>query len=71
MIDIARERPIPLADLGKALHCRIPYTTVWHWWRVGVLNRETGERVTLETIQMPRGRSTTVEAYMRFVRNLG
>lgn len=57
---------VPLKKFAGQIGYR--YSTVWRWWRKGILNRVTGETVKLETFRYPVIRCTTREAYNAFVR---
>ncbi len=69
-INPVTEDVAPLADLGKRLGRRIPYHTVRGWVKIGRVNAWTRSRVHLESIGMPSGESTSVEAYWRFIKAL-
>jgi hypothetical protein len=69
-INLNKEVPVLLREFGKLLPERVPYYTLRRWWRAGCTNRETGANVKLETVRLPTGRATTMEAYNRFVANL-
>ena len=66
-IDPATELVIPLSELGKKIGMRIARSTVKEWINRGRKNCFTGQRVHLESIQMPGGEGTSVEAYHRFI----
>jgi hypothetical protein len=69
-INLNKEVPVLLREFGKLLPERVPYYTLRRWWRLGCTNRETGETFKLETVRLPTGRATSMEAYNRFVANL-
>jgi hypothetical protein len=70
MIDLAKEQPLPLRIFARRLRDPLDYDTVHKWWRRGLLNRDTGKRVKLETVRLSTGRCTSMEAYWRFIERL-
>ena len=71
MIDPFHDDLILLRDFAKRLPGDPSYQTVWSWAKHGrrALGDE-GELVFLETVKMPAGRSTTIEAYRTFIEKL-
>lgn len=69
-INLANERLISLRDFAGALPEGPTYQTVWGWATRG--RQRLGDRklVVLETVKLPCGRCTTLEAYYRFVQAL-
>jgi hypothetical protein len=66
MIDFRNERLILLRDFARHLPESPTYQTVWGWATRG-RRRADGELVYLETVRIPAGRCTTLEAYWRFL----
>ena len=64
---IWREKKVYLSDLAKEVEPRVTYSTAWQWWRLGRVNRHTGERVKLEAVRLSGGLATSFEAYERFL----
>jgi hypothetical protein len=69
-IDLNTEVPVPLSDFGKLLPTKVAYRTVFGWYDPGTMNQTTGQRICLETIMLPVGRCTSMEAYHRFIARL-
>lgn len=65
-----KEHPIPLAEIGRHLPGEPCYDTVWKWWKLGRVNRETGTVFYLETVDLTSGRCSSIEAYWRFIERL-
>jgi hypothetical protein len=63
-------KAVPLKDFGRQLSPRRAYQTVRGWCVVGKLNRQTGERIKLESVYLPFGLCTDVAAFGRFVDRL-
>lgn len=74
-IDVEEDELITLAEAAGSLPKRVGATTLYRWWKKGVLvataKPDGGEelrRVKLETIRVGgRGRYTTRDAFRRFV----
>lgn len=64
------EKPYRLTEIGKHLPDEPTYAQLWYWHERGLKNWATGEQIYLETIRLPRGQGTTVEAYWRFIEAL-
>lgn len=67
LIDPAVEVVYPLKDMKKLISSKPTYETLVGWAKRGILNHETKQMVKLETIKLPLGRGTSVEAYQRFL----
>lgn len=67
MIDLRREKPIPLLQLKRVAGVNRSKTTLFRWARSGAVSRVTGDRVRLETIYQGNARCTSIEAYWRFM----
>jgi hypothetical protein len=59
-----------LSDLCKLLPGKPKRETPYGWVERGLVNRFTGERVYLQTIDVTTGRATTPAAYRDFIRRL-
>lgn len=70
MANIDPTKAVPLKDFGRRLSPRRAYQTVRGWCLIGKLNRRTGERVKLESVYLPAGLCTDVDAFLRFVERL-
>lgn len=68
MIDIEKEKMIPLSDLANRLD--LSYNTVNRMVVNGVRAIASGEIVKLEVVKTSSGRKTSVEAYYRFIGKL-
>lgn len=68
MIDIATEDIFPFSQAHAKLN--LSPQTLRNYADKGVINVTSGERVYLETVQLPSGKATSVEAYHRFVKNI-
>jgi len=70
-----RERCYPLADIGRRLDDSVAaslpgkYQSYRYYARMGVRSRAR-RRVFLETVKLPVGECTSIEAVERFVRDL-
>ena len=71
MIDPRNDVLILLRDFAKKLPGEPTYQTVWSWAKYGrrKLGPE-GKIVYLETVKIPQGRCTTLNAYYEFISNL-
>jgi hypothetical protein len=69
-IDLRVEKPILLRVFARTLSEPRDYDTILKWWKRGLLNRDTGKRVRLETVRLSSGRYTTQQAYDRFIGEL-
>jgi len=59
---------ISLTELANALNkCN---ATALRWANIGTVNRHTGKRVRLETIDSTGGRRTSLRAYWRMIERL-
>lgn len=67
MIDVKKEKLIPLSDLARSLG--VSYNTVNRMVSTGRKNLQ-GEMVKLECLNTQSGRRTTIEAYYRFIGKL-
>ena len=70
MANIDPTKAVPLKDFGRQLSPRRSYHTIRGWCLDGKLNRRTGERVKLESVYLPAGLCTDVDAFLRFVERL-
>lgn len=68
-IDPTKELVISLRRLGMKLPERVSKTTVHRWVKVGI-TRSQKAPVKLESIRMPWGIGTSMEAYKRFIKRL-
>lgn len=66
----SNEEMFPLADLAKKIPGRPAPGTVKQWAKRGIFNTNTNQFVKLETIKLPRGRGSSMEAYHRFLKGL-
>lgn len=67
MIDVTKEKLMPLSDLARQLD--VSYNTVNRMILFGRKNLQ-GEIVKMECLNTPSGRRTTIEAYYRFIGKL-
>ena len=69
-IDVFKERVFLLSDLGKHLPYKPGYQTIWNWIYKGRLDVHGGERCFMDSIFLPNGLASSIEAYQRFVEGL-
>lgn len=67
MIHPLKEQVMPLRELGKHLPGKPRYSTLIDWCRQGRVNWNTRKRVKLEIINLPGGKASSLEAYLRFI----
>lgn len=74
MINPVEDQPVSLSQfarlMAKEFGTPVHQTTVRRWCEVGVVRKEDGQVVRLETIRMPWGLATSRGAYQRFIRDL-
>jgi hypothetical protein len=63
-------KAVPLRDFGRKLSPRRAYQTVRGWCVIGKLNPKTGQRIKLESVYLPAGRCTDMDAFLRFIERL-
>lgn len=62
-----KETVMPLSDLGKHLPGRPRYKTLLQWCQEGRINWNTRRKVKMELINLPSGKASSLEAYLRFI----
>lgn len=61
------EQVMPLRDLGRKLPGKPHYNTLLDWCTEGRVNWHTRRRVKMELINLPGGKASSLEAYLRFI----
>jgi len=69
-IDVLREKVVLLSDLKNHVPYKPGYNTVLVWAKVGKKNRRTRRIHRLQTVRLPNGLATSLEAYQRFIQEL-
>lgn len=67
--DVDATEIVLLSELAKRLHDGPAYSTLWRYYRYGVVS-ESGVTVKLETVRLTGGRGSSVEKYRTFVESL-
>lgn len=69
-IDLFKEKVVLLSELKHHVPYKPGYNTVLVWAKVGKKNRRTRRVHRLQTVRLPNGLATSVEAYQRFIQEL-
>lgn len=70
LINVLTERVFFLAEMREFIAGKPTAGTIHSWATFGRRNVYTGKTVRLETIRLPNGLCTSLEAYERFVKAL-
>lgn len=61
------EQAMPIKDLAKLLPGKPSYFTIREWVLEGRRNIYTRARVKMDSVQLPTGMASSMEAYQRFI----